>query len=162
MLENEITINKFLVGYGHMLVDDLDDARLADQPVEGINHPAWILGHLTFVAHRAKVLITGGEVDLPEAFVKQFGPGSKLTADRKDYPSKVELVRMLDESHDQLQRAAAAATPEVLAKPSQHPRTKDKLPTINELVAFLMTGHFAVHLGQLTTWRRIIGLPALF
>jgi len=162
MLENEITINKFLVGYCHMLVDDLDDVRLADQPVPGINHPAWILGHLTFVAHRAEVLITGGEVDLPESFVKQFGPGSKLTANRTDYPSKIDLVRMLDESHERLQRTVAAATPEQLSKPSQHPRTKDKLPTINELVAFLMTGHFAVHLGQLTVWRRTIGLPALF
>jgi hypothetical protein len=85
-----------------------------------------------------------------------------LTAIRADYPSKAELLTKFDEAHDLLQRAVVAATPEQLAKPSPHPRTKDKLPTIQDLVGFLLTGHFGVHLGQLTTWRRMIGLPALF
>ena len=29
-------------------------------------------------------------------------------------------------------------------------------------VAFLLTGHLGVHLGQLSTWRRMIGMPRLF
>src|SRR5688500_6942528 len=53
MLETEVTVNRFLVGYCKMLVGDLDDERLAEQPLPGVNHPAWILGHLTVVAHRA-------------------------------------------------------------------------------------------------------------
>jgi len=32
----------------------------------------------------------------------------------------------------------------------------------NELVAFVLSGHMGVHLGQLSSWRRMIGLPPLF
>jgi hypothetical protein len=33
---------------------------------------------------------------------------------------------------------------------------------LEELIAFLITGHVGVHLGQLSSWRRMIGLPPLF
>jgi hypothetical protein len=39
---------------------------------------------------------------------------------------------------------------------------KDALPTAREAVAFLLTAHLADHLGQLSAWRRMIGLPPLF
>jgi hypothetical protein len=55
-----------------------------------------------------------------------------------------------------------AATPEGLAQPSRNPHTKDALPTANDGVNFLLTGHPGVHLGQLSMWRRMLGLPPLF
>ena len=39
---------------------------------------------------------------------------------------------------------------------------KEGLPTIRDAVAFLLTGHLGVHLGQLSMWRRLLGLPPLF
>jgi hypothetical protein len=54
------------------------------------------------------------------------------------------------------------ATPEQLAQPTANPRMKDALPTAREAVAFLLTAHLAGHLGQLSSWRRMIGLPPLF
>ena len=39
---------------------------------------------------------------------------------------------------------------------------KDALPTLKDVVAFLLTAHLGVHLGQLSSWRRMIGLPPLF
>jgi hypothetical protein len=39
---------------------------------------------------------------------------------------------------------------------------KDELPTVADLATFLLTGHMGVHLGQLSAWRRMIGLPAMF
>lgn len=162
MLETEVTVNRFLVGYSKMLVGDLDDERLAEQPTPGVNHPAWILGHLTVVAHRAMSLISGGETDLPESWKTLFGPGSKLTANRADYPFKAELLPALEESYEALQRMILEATPEQLSRPSTHARTKAMLPEQKDLLAFLLTGHMGLHLGQLTTWRRMIGLPALF
>jgi hypothetical protein len=40
--------------------------------------------------------------------------------------------------------------------------TRDTLPTLKDGVANLLTGHLGVHLGQLSTWRQMIGLPPLF
>jgi hypothetical protein len=41
-------------------------------------------------------------------------------------------------------------------------RQKAGLPTAREGVAFLLTGHLGVHLGQLSAWRRMIDLAPLF
>jgi hypothetical protein len=57
---------------------------------------------------------------------------------------------------------AAAATPEQLGRRTTNPYTKDALPTVQDGVAFLLTGHLGVHLGQLSSWRRMIELPPLF
>jgi hypothetical protein len=161
MLESELKINQFMMQYCRMLVQDVADERLVDQPLPGVNHPAWILGHLAFSADRARSLI-GEEKELPASWTPLFGPGSKLTSSRSDYPSKVELLRTVEHDFERLRQQAAAATPEQLAHPSTNPYTKDALPTVKDGVAFLLTGHMGVHLGQLSSWRRMIGLPPLF
>ena len=57
MLDSELNVNRFLVSYCRMLVGDVADERLAEQPLPGVNHPAWILGHLAFSADRACSLL---------------------------------------------------------------------------------------------------------
>ena len=46
MLDTEIKINRFLMQYCRMLMADIADERMAEEPLPGVNHPAWILGHL--------------------------------------------------------------------------------------------------------------------
>jgi hypothetical protein len=75
-------------------------------------------------------------------------PGSKPSASRGDYPSGDELPRAVEQGFERLRRQAAEATPERLARPSTNPCTKDALPTVGDAVAFLLTGHLAVHLGH--------------
>jgi hypothetical protein len=161
MLETEITMNRFLVGYCRMLVDDVADERFAEQPLMGINHPAWTLGHLAVTAERG-ITILGGKPELPEEWWTLFGPGSKPLSERSVFPSKADLIEATEGSFDRLRTAAAAATPEQLSMPSSHPRTKRSLPLVKDLAAFLLTAHFGIHLGQLTMWRRMIGLPPMF
>jgi DinB superfamily len=161
MLDSELKVNQFLVGYCRMLIDDIPDGRMVEQPLPDVNHPAWVLGHLAFSADRAKSLL-GAEKDLPEAWTQLFGPGSKPTTNRGDYPSKGDLLQAVEQGFERLRQKAAAATPEQLTKPSTNPRTRDVLPTVQDGVAFLLTGHLGVHLGQLSTWRRMIGLARLF
>lgn len=161
MLDTELKINLLLLQYCKMLVADIGDERMTEQPLPGVNHPAWILGHLAFSAHRAKTLL-GAEMELRPAWVPLFSPGSKITASRADYPPKDELLQAVEKGFEGLRQMIATATPEQLARPSTNPYTKDALPTIKEGVAFLLTGHLGVHLGQLSSWRRMIGLPPLF
>ena len=104
----------------------------------------------------------GGQKMLPAAWATLFGMGSKPSASRRDYPPKEELARAFEQTYQHLRQKAAAATPEQLAQPTTNPRAKETLPTFRELVAFLLTGHVGVHLGQLSAWRRMIGLPPLF
>lgn len=161
MFDSELKINQFLVEYCRMLVSDIAEERMAEQPLPSVNHPAWILGHLAFSADRARTLLEH-ERELPAAWTPLFGPGSKPTATRTDYPSKDELLRAVEHGFEKLREQVVAATPERLAQPSTNPFTKHALPTIKDGVAFLLTGHLGVHLGQFATWRRMIGLPPLF
>lgn len=161
MLESELAVNRFLLGYCRMMTSDLPDDRFTEQPMPGVNHPAWILGHLTLTADRACALL-GGSSQLPTEWTELFGMGSKLASDRSRYPSKDELLAKLEQTHLRLQELVAAAGPEQWAKPSTNPRTKQHLPTVKDGITFLLTGHLGVHLGQLSTWRRMIGLPPLF
>jgi hypothetical protein len=158
MLDSAIQVNRFLVQYCQMLIKDVADERMAEQPVAGVNHPAWILGHLALVADGA----LGAPKALPAEWAKLFGAGSKPSAVRGDYPSKDELLRALEQSYQRMRENAASATTEQLAKPTTNLRAKEALPTAKEMVAFVMTGHVGVHLGQLSSWRRMIGLPPIF
>jgi hypothetical protein len=72
------------------------------------------------------------------------------------------LLQAVEERFERARQLAAQAMPEYLSKPTTNPRMKDALPTLKEGVGFLLTGHMGVHLGQLSSWRRMIGLPPLF
>jgi len=161
MLESDLKVNQFLVSYCRMLVKDIADERLTEQPLPGVNHPAWILGHLAFSADRAGELL-GSEKQMPAAWTKLFGPGSQLSATRSDYPPKDELLRAVEQGFERVRALVADATPDELAQPTTNRYMKDALPTVKDGVAFLFTGHLGVHLGQLSSWRRMIGLPAIF
>lgn len=161
MLDSECTVNQFMVGYGRMLVGDLPDERMTEQPLPGVNHPAWILGHLAVTAESGAKML-GGEATLPEDWAAKFGPGSKTSASRSDYPSKEALLSAFEGAFERLRTAAKSATTERLSAPSPHPRTKAMLPTVGDLASFLLAGHFGIHLGQISMWRRMTGMPPLF
>ncbi len=161
MFERELKINQFLLDYCRMLVTDIADERLAEQPLPHVNHPAWILGHLAFSAGRARGLLGVGN-DFPAPWMALFGPNSKSSAVRGEYPGKEELLRAVEHNFERLRQQVAQATPDQLAQPSTNPYTKEALPTVGDGVAFLLTGHLGVHLGQLSMWRRMIGLPPMF
>jgi hypothetical protein len=161
MLDRELRINRFLMGYFRMLIGDVPDERMAEQPLPGVNHPAWILGHLAWSTDRGRSLL-GLEPECPAEWTATFGFGSKPSTSRGDYPARDELIRAVEQGFERFRDQAAAATPEQFDRPSTNPRVKDLLPTIGDGVAFLLTGHLGGHLGQLSAWRRMIGLPHLF
>jgi hypothetical protein len=161
MLESAIQVNLFLTGYCQQLLDGIADERLTEQPIAGVNHPAWILGHLAWTADRA-LEVLGSPALLPAEWATLYGRGSTPAASRAVYPSKDELVRAFEAGYEQLRQKASAASDEQLSLPTTNPRAKGTLPTQKEFLAFLMTGHVGVHLGQLSTWRRLISLPPMF
>lgn len=161
MFTTHIAINQLLTGYCTTLLGDIPDDRMAEQPVPLVNHPAWILGHLAFAGDRA-VRALGGETLLDETWATRFGPGSKLTANRADYPAQTELASAVERVYERARTLAVSPSPERMAQPNPNPRLNGMLPTLEHAVAFLLTGHMALHLGQFSTWRRMIGLPPLF
>ena len=94
MLDSALKINRFLMGYCRMLIGDIPDERMVEQPLPGVNHPAWSLGHLAWSTDRGRSLL-GLEPECPSEWTATFGFGSKPSASRGDYPSRDELIAAL-------------------------------------------------------------------
>lgn len=163
MFDREFKVYAFLLDYGRSLAADIDDARFAEQPAPGLNPPAWQFAHLATTADMALALL-GERPTLAEDWRATFGPGSKPSADRSSYPPKEELLGLWGEAHARFAAAASDASDRRLEHPNPlkiAPIVR-AFPTVGDLVAHLLTSHEAMHLGQLSSWRRQVGLPYLF
>jgi len=149
---------RFQRGYLTLLVDDIPDGRMAEQFGPIVNHPAWQLGHMAWALDGIGSML-GGPKRFDDAWTARFGMHSSPTADRGAYPSKSELIAILDERRETFTKAYAAAPAELLKRTNPIERLAPLLPTIEHAVSFGMSTHEATHLGQLSIWRRAAGMP---
>jgi len=163
MFERELTIYSFLLNFARRLVADIDDAKFAEVPSPGVNHPAWLLGHLAISTDYAAGLL-GQRFACPKTWFRIFGPGTNALPDRSLYPSKHELVEALENGHARVIPLAREADMVALAQPHglQIDDFATSLPTKADVLTHLMTSHEAAHLGHLSNWRRQMGMPYLF
>jgi hypothetical protein len=161
MLDLFLPLYNFNLAYTHKLVDDIPDERLCEQPVPGVsmNHAAFLIGHLAWSKDRLAEMLGGGPSQFPDAWKPLFAMGSKPLPDRAAYPSKAELLAAFDAAHARLPEAVNNASPELLASPAPE-RMRSRFPTMQNVVVGMMVGHFAMHLGQLSAWRRALGFPS--
>ena len=159
-MKSAINAFRFTYFYAEKLVADLEDSELTTIPHPGMNHPAWILGHLVIGADFIANLL-GHEMATDEDWMKKFGPGSVVESERALYPSKVELMTKLHEVYERGASFAQSATEEQLSTPNQTPFFAEQFPTIEDLLTHLLSTHPATHLGQLSAWRRCLGKPSV-
>ena len=163
MFDRELTIYAFLLDYGTNLAADIDDARFADQPSPGVNHPAWLFGHLAIAADYTLGLL-GAEKRLRRSWTRDFGPTSAAKTDRSAYPAKATLLEAWTAGHKAVESAVRASTGLDLDRPHgfEIGTMATTLPTVGDMLAHLLTSHEAAHLGHLSNWRRQVGSPYLF
>ncbi|MEZ6059450.1 MAG: DinB family protein [Planctomycetaceae bacterium] len=160
-MKSVITAFHFTRRYCELLLADIDDAQMTNLPHPGMNHPAWIVGHVALAADLGAQLL-GEDMATDEAWMAMFGPGSTPVDDRSKYPSKADLLAMVTRTYDRLLDLLEAADPETtLLQPNQTPFFPDQFPTTGDLLTHLMTTHAMLHLGQLSAWRRCAGLNSV-
>jgi DinB superfamily len=147
--------------YLALLVDDIPEEQMTRQPGGVVNHPAWHLGHLAFVANRFATIL-GCASNMDPSWEGKFAPNTTPSPDRSVYPVKAELIRILDDRRGALANAYEQASESDLAKPNPNARLAANLPTVEHLIAFGMVFHEATHLGQLASWRKAAGMPTAF
>ena len=76
-------------------------------------------------------------------------------------PTKEELLEAVASGHARLNAAMAKATEEQMAAANPFDFLAKAMPTVGHLLANLTTAHPAMHLGQLSAWRRLHGLPSV-
>ena len=139
----------------HRFVDDLKPAEFEFQPCDGANCAAWVLGHLTLTDRRSLAWL--GVTDLPalpDGFEQRFVVTRTKAGEQKGFGDPKELVRLFDEHRVRLIAAVQAADPAKFDDPPpfQTPMFADK----GEGMLF-MGLHTAMHMGQLSVIRRMLG-----
>lgn len=159
MLQHVIFAYGYNLDFANRLVGDLTSEQMCQQPYGVVNHPAWSLGHLAS-ASVGLLKVLGHDASLPEKWGSVFKTGGIPSSDPSVYPPKDELLATLQSLHDRVAAAAKTVDAATLAAPHPHEGTRAYFPTIGDMVVFLMTSHEMDHLGQLSAWRRAMGLGA--
>lgn len=156
MVAEVLNSYRLTLEYLHRLVADLPDERLARQPHGVVNHPAWIIGHLT---HSCEAI--AGELGLsswlPDDWSRQFGTGSVPTADRSAYPAKAELLAALSDAQARVSDRLVVLGEAGMEVPLPDERYRAIFPTVGHAVVHILGGHAAMHEGQVSAWRRAAG-----
>ena len=149
--------------YAPKLVADLTDLQMVAQPAADpeapANHPAWVLSHLNVYVPIVAAIIEGKEIEDPKDHV--FGMTSKPSTDPSIYASKSDLLNEFVSGHEQVVSLLESADDSVWTKPVKLARWEAVTPTAGIALPYLMLNHENIHLGQLSAWRRIQGMPSV-
>lgn len=158
---------RIALSYNERLTTDVPEekfasmARVGDVVIDA-NHPAFIAGHLSIYACRI-VEELGGDASAikPTAHYDQlFSPSASCVDDPQCsiYPAKSELVENLTTAYQAAIKTLEAAPDEIFTRENPNESMRGKFASIGAMHGFYVGGHFMMHMGQLSTWRRIMGM----
>jgi len=128
------------------------------------NHPAFVYGHLSL--YPARWLSLAGADPAPAATPPEFtdlfkaGTECKDDPDGRIYPSMERITKVFYHGHDAALDRIATLDDSILQTPTPDERYRQHFPTVGVALTFMMTSHFMMHMGQVSTWRRCFGLPS--
>jgi len=149
------------LGFFEQALASIPAETFARKP-EGVNtnHPAWIVGHLSIYTDTLLEMIGRSDLANPSAAKPDLfadGTECKDDADGAIYPPKDELVSLFFERINTALDALAETDDATLAKPNTA-FAAEAIPTVGGLATFLMGHHVMMHFGQVSAWRRMMGL----
>jgi hypothetical protein len=141
-------------------VSDIDDAKMIVQPGGIVNHPAWVVGHITAAIHLLASTI-GVPKWLPKDFINRYRTGTSPTSDLSVYESKNDLLALLVEVQNKITERIKQMNDEELDVPFPAESYRDVFPTIRHALTQVLIGHTAYHIGQVGVWRKAIGMAPM-
>ncbi|NUQ12280.1 MAG: DinB family protein [Gemmatimonadaceae bacterium] len=148
---------RFILGQSRRWLADLNDSHLALEPLAGLKTAGWLVGHLAVTGDFGR-RICGLSTICPKEWRTHFNPGTFPSPDPATYPPMAELRDAMLNVYRGLFAEAPSAPDEVLSRPNPYVPAQPFIPTAGEFAAYLMTGHLAHHLGQLSSWHAAAGL----
>lgn len=156
------------IGYAERLLKDVPSGRFARFAAAGgvaveANHPAFIYGHLSLYAPKVLIQIGHPAPGVPDQFELMFSKDASCRDDVDGdlYPPMDEITSFFFEAY-RMVSGAVRSTPDATFE-QENPATgrmAQLFPTLGSVQAFYCGGHLMMHLGQMSTWRRIEGLGA--
>jgi hypothetical protein len=141
-------------------VADVAPADMVAQPCGIMNHPSWVIGHLTYSC-QLLAEVFGVPNWLPNGWDKRFGTGSVPVADASMYETKENALSMLGDAQSRITQAVERLDDARLDEPFPDESYRAVFPTSRHAITKVLVAHAANHVGQLTVWRRAMGLPRM-
>ncbi len=160
--ESIVDGGRLMVGLANMLCEQIPDDKFAYQAIPTLAHPAFIMGHLSLYAE--DVLDFAGRSDLAdhrEDWKKLFGMGAVCSGDAGLYPFKQEIIQRFNQRYEIALSEAAKIADEALLAANDTGKFEERFSTRAGLLNFAVNGHPMMHLGQISAWRRVIGLGSV-
>jgi hypothetical protein len=160
-----------LFRYAEGLLKDVSTEKVARLP-EGkhgpiqCNHPAFLYGHMSLYPAKTLALVgvTDGITD-PAGFADLFAAGKECRDDPDGtiYPAMEVITSHFFNAHKKMFAQLAELTDEQLSQPHGiDSEFAKRFPTRAAFASFMVGPHPFTHIGQMSVWRRCMGLPGVF
>jgi hypothetical protein len=154
----------FARGYTLRLLDRTHVDDWFRQPLGGVSHIAWQVGHLAMAQHRLALDRVRGRQPHDAAlitaeFIALFARESTPVFDPAMYPAHEEIRAVFDRVHEQVLRELPGLNEGVLDEPLPGPHTVAKTKYQSLLWC---AQHELVHAGQIGLLRRELGHPPVW
>lgn len=162
MLGPALSAHAFNLHFCERQCEGLNDDAILHRPGDGLHVPAWILGRLAAATDRAGKFL-GLDRVCDASWHRAFGRGSSGEVELDPAPTKDQLLDAIRRWHARVADAVARGVDrERMEQPHGIPHL-DGTPirTVGDVVLHLMTNHEAVHLGQLSVCRRVLGFQPI-
>ncbi len=155
------------MGYADRMLTGIESSQFSQFAQVGgtvveSNHPCFILGHLSLYAPRIVGELGGdtSSIEPSDVFVKHFNKDAQCThdPDHSIYPSMDKVVAAFRAGHEKAIETVEQADDGLFIKENPNEGMRGKFPTVGAMHAFYLGGHFMVHMGQMSAWRRMMGL----
>jgi hypothetical protein len=161
------TAGKISRGYAERLLVGVTPATFARKPsvngkIVDSNHPAWVFGHLAI--YPAKVAgmvgIDPAAFVAPAGFEELFKDGTESKDDPQGtiFPAMESITTAFFRTHDGLFQALGEIDDAKLLVETPDEKARQRFPVIGGRVLFMCNNHIMMHMGQISTWRRCMGL----
>jgi hypothetical protein len=159
-----------ILGLAQGLVGDVPADRFARLPVvDGVpvetNHAAFVLGHLALYPGRVLGLLGVEDTDLrtPAGYEDLFGPGAACEDDPDGsvYPHRDQIVGVFSDLHERGLAVVESLPDAAFDREIEEDRYRAMFGNAGAAASFMFGAHLGFHLGQLSAWRRAMGLKSV-
>lgn len=148
----------YCLDYLREQVADVAASEMVAQPNGMMNHPAWVVGHLTHICQ-----LSGGVIGtpewLPDDWAKRYGTGTGHAVGL--YEIKNDALAIFGDAQTRIIQAVERTDDSDLDEPFPDEAYRDVFPTIRHALTQVLVGHAANHVGQVSVWRKAMGLPPM-
>jgi hypothetical protein len=158
------------LGYAERLLKDIPPELSARKPVVNgkmieCNHPVFLFGHLSLYPQLVSELLElpkDGAVKVPESYPGLFQIGSPCLDDLSGtiYPPLAEVSERFFSGMNAILERVPSVSQEKMDMILENPSRRERFGTYGAFITYVLLAHPQTHLGQLSSWRRCVGLGA--